>query len=54
MKVPIIKKKELTVDVGITGCPLVQMGWFKPKAGQLPQKSPDPQSVAAEQVSKTC
>lgn len=27
----------LTVEVGRVGWPLMQMGWFKPKGGQLPQ-----------------
>jgi len=48
------KRKKLTMGVGRVGRPLVQMGCFKPKAGQLPQKRPGPQSVAAEHASKTC
>lgn len=31
----------------------MQMGWFNPKAGQLPQKRPDPQSVGEEHGSRT-
>lgn len=42
------------MDVGTVGWPLVQMGWFKPKAGQLPQNRPGPQSVEAEHASRTC
>lgn len=48
------KRKKLTTGVGRVGWPLVQMGCFKPKAGQLPQKRPAPQSVAAEHASETC
>jgi len=48
------KRRKLTMGVGRVGWPLVQMGCFKPKAGQLPQKRPGPQSVAAEHACRTC
>lgn len=53
IQVYLLKGNSLTMGVGRVGRPLVQMGCFKPKAGQLPQKRPGPQSVAAEHASKT-
>lgn len=49
----LLKGNPFTMDVGRVGWPLVQMGCFRPKAGQLPQKRPGPQSVAAEHASRT-
>lgn len=48
----LLKGNPLTMEVGRVGWPLVQMGCLRPKAGQLPQKRPGPQSVAAEHASR--
>lgn len=53
IQVYLLKGNPLTMGVGRVGWPLVQMGCFKPKAGQFPQKRPAPQSVAAEHASET-
>lgn len=48
----LLKGNPLTMEVGSVTWPLVQMGCFKPKEGQLPQNKPGPQSVAAEHASR--